>query len=66
MKKFAKRQEILNFKCVCEFCKQGKESDIDIFEDFEKINQERERIAIEGMCAYYICLVQSWSIFKSI
>ena len=51
MTKLAKRQEILNFKCVCDFCKEDKESDNDIFEDFEKMNQEREKIAIEGIYA---------------
>ena len=47
MTKFYKRQQLLKFRCLCDFCKHGDNTDIKAYEEFERLNQEREKIALE-------------------
>ena len=47
MTKFYKRQQLLKFRCLCDFCKHGENTDIKAYEEFERLNQEREKIALE-------------------
>ena len=47
MKKFAKRQELLKFQCACHWCKHGKAPDLEAYDEFEKLNQEREKLAMQ-------------------
>ena len=47
MKKFVKRQELLKFNCVCDFCKHGIGADRDAYDEFEKLNHEREKLAMK-------------------
>ena len=47
MTKFYKRQQLLKFRCLCDFCKHGDNTDIKAYEEFERLNQERENIALE-------------------
>ena len=47
MKKFAKRQELLKFQCACHWCKHGKAPDLEAYNEFDKLNQEREKLAMQ-------------------
>ena len=70
MKKFAKRQELLKFQCACHWCKHGKAPDLEAYDEFEKLNQEREKLAMQrgsyclDFIAFHItlnlCMYMSW------
>ena len=47
MKKFIKRQEVLKFQCACHWCKHGKAPDLEAYDEFEKLNKEREKLAMQ-------------------
>ena len=54
MKRFQTRQEKLGFNCICEICKKGPEHDIEAFEEYERLIEEKKKLQSdhkEGGCA---------------
>ena len=61
MKKFAKRQELLKFQCACHWCKHGKAPDLEAYDEFEKLNQEREKLAMQrGLYCQFFLVMPNW------